>query len=118
MSVREFLIKMIFMFLKLYSIIRLVIEVDCNLRIKMNELYQLIDNLDCIKKIEFIKNNIPMELTELISKYRTNPSVENKKKLYTNSTFLEYIKNETEINYLIMEINNKFKRKRGHCESN
>ena len=91
---------------------------DENLRIKLNELYQLMDNWDCIKKIVAIKNNIPSELEELINEYRINPNIENKKKLYANSTFLEYIENETAINYLIMEINNKFKKKRGHCESN
>ena len=91
---------------------------DLELQIKLNELYNLLDNLDCIKNLERIKNNIDSELIELIQEYRLNPTIENKKKLYQNDIFLEYIKNETELNYLIMNINNKFKRKSGNCESN
>ena len=91
---------------------------DLELQMKLNELYNLLDNLDCIKNLERIKNNIDSELIELIQEYRLNPTIENKKKLYQNDIFLEYIKNETELNYLIMNINNKFKRKSGNCESN
>ena len=91
---------------------------DLELQMKLNELYNLLDNLNCIKNLERIKNNIDSELIELIQEYRLNPTIENKKKLYQNDIFLEYIKNETELNYLIMNINNKFKRKSGNCESN
>ena len=91
---------------------------DLELQMKLNELYNLLDNLDCIKNLERIKNNIDSELIELIQEYRLNPTIENKKKLYQNDIFLEYIKNETELNYLIMNINSKFKRKSGNCESN
>lgn len=91
---------------------------DFELQNKLDELYNLIDNLDCVKNIENIKNNINRDLIELINNYRLVPTIENKKKLYQNNTFLEYIKNETELNYLIMHINNKFKRKSGNCESN
>ena len=91
---------------------------DNELNKKLDELYSLLDNLECIKNIERIKKDIPNELIMMINEYRTCPTVENKKKLYQNETFLEYIKNETELNYLIMEINQKFKRKRGQCESN
>ena len=91
---------------------------DLELQMKLNELYNLLDNLDCIKNIERIKKNIPDDLIKLINNFRDNPTIENKIKLYKNEIFLEYIKNETELNYLIMEINNKFKVKRGNCESN
>lgn len=91
---------------------------DDILREKLNELFFLLDELDCIKNIESIKKDIPNDLVLLINEYRLNPTSSNKMKLYNNSVFLKYIENETELNYLIMEINNKFKRKRGHCESN
>lgn len=91
---------------------------DSQLQMKLHELYELLDNLDCIKNLEQIKNNLDDELIDLINDYRLNPTVEKKKKLYQNNLFLAYIKNETELNYLIMEINSKFKRESGHCESN
>ena len=93
-------------------------EMDLNLQIKLKELFNLLDELECIKKLEEIKNIPNNDLIELIQDYRINPTIENKKKLYQNKDFIKYIKNETELNYLIMNINNKFKRKRGNCESN
>ena len=91
---------------------------DLELQKKLDELYNLLDNLDCLKNIERIKENISDGLINLINNYRNNQTVENKKKLYENNDFLEYIKNETELNYLIMNINNKFKKRRGNCEGN
>lgn len=91
---------------------------DLELQTKLDELFNLLDNLPCIKNIEKIKGNIDDELKTLISNYRSNPTVDNKMKLYKNEKYLEYIKNETELNYLIMNINNKFRRKSGNCESN
>jgi len=91
---------------------------DMELYSKLNELYQMLDELDCVKEIENIKNNIPSELVKMIEEYRLCPTSANKKKLYENEVFLQYIKCESELNYLIMEINNKFKRKCGQCESN
>lgn len=90
---------------------------DTQLINKLDELFKLLDNLDCIKNLERIKNINDPILLELINKYRNNPSIENKKELYKNELFLEYIKNEQELNYLIMEINNKFKRG-NNCENN
>lgn len=91
---------------------------DLELYKKMDELFNLLDELVAIKNISRIKKNISDDLLSLIKEYRLNPSIENKRNLYKNECFLQYIKSETELNYLIMEINNKFKRKRGHCESN
>ena len=48
-------------------------------------------------------------LLELINEYRSNPTLDNKNKLYNNDIIKEYLKNETQINYLIMGINRKFK---------
>lgn len=93
-------------------------EMDLNLQTKLEELFTLLDDLECIKKLEEIKNYSNNDLIKLIENYRINPTIENKKSLYQNKDFMEYIKNETELNYLIMNINNKFKKKRGNCESN
>ena len=85
----------------------------------LNELIMLLDNNSNIKKIDEIKKNINKETLDLINEYRMNPSVNNKKKLYQDKVFLEYIECESNINYLIMEINQKFKLSRGKsCESN
>lgn len=91
---------------------------DNELRDKLDELYHLIDNLDCVKNLKKIKKNIPSDLIELINNYRNVPTVLNKKKLYEHKLFQKYIQNETELNYLIMAINNEFRKKRNCCESN
>lgn len=91
---------------------------DPTLEMKMQELFLLLDNYECLKELEGIKNNLDDDLIRLINNYRNNPTQENKKNLYQNKEFINYIKNETELNYLIMNINNKFRMKRGNCESN
>ena len=77
----------------------------------LNELFILLDNDENIKKIKIIKKNITDKEIELINNYRLNPTIENKKKLYDNKVINEYLTCESNINYLIMEINNKFKRR-------
>ena len=85
----------------------------------LDELIILLDNEPNIKKMNEIKSKINKETLDLINDYRLNPSISNKKKLYSNDVFREYIKCESNINYLIMHINNKFKINRGkNCESN
>ena len=86
----------------------------------LDELIVLLNNNLDIMKLEEIKKNINQETLDLINEYRINPSIENKKKLYNNDVLKEYITCESNINYLIMTINNKFKSvKRGkNCESN
>ncbi len=83
---------------------------------KLNELFLLLDQDDNIKKIKELKSKITSEEIELVSNYRYNPTIENKKKLYDNKVINEYLTCESNINYLIMEINNKFKRRK-NCES-
>ena len=88
-----------------------------NINKKLNELFKLLDkNLD-IKKIEKLKGKITDQELELINNYRNNPTIENKKKLYENKVINEYLTCESNINYLIMAINNKLKRSK-NCESN
>ena len=84
---------------------------------KLNELFNLLDDNENIKKIQELKNKISDKELDLINSYRNNPTIENKKKLYDNKVIDEYLKSESNINYLIMQINNKFKRSKS-CESN
>ena len=79
---------------------------------KLNELFDLLDNNKDIKKINELKNKITDVELKLIDDYRNNPSLENKTKLYDNLVIKEYLINESNINYLIMEINKKFKRRK------
>ena len=88
-----------------------------NIDKKIDELFNLLDNSEEIKKIEKLKNSITKDEIDLINNYRNNPTIDNKKKLYDNSIINEYLICESKINYLIMEINNKFKR-RHSCASN
>ena len=84
---------------------------------KLNELFNLLDDNENINKIQELKNKISDKELDLINSYRNNPTIENKKKLYDNKVIDEYLKSESNINYLIMQINNKFKRSKS-CESN
>ena len=93
-------------------------EMDLNLQTKLEELFILLDNIECIKKLEEIKKSPNDDLIKLIDNYRIKPTIENKMELYKNKDFKQYIENETKLNYLIMNINNKFRKKRGNCESN
>ena len=84
---------------------------------KLNELIDLLDNYPDIKKMNELKNKISSHEIELINNYRNNPNKEDKKKLYENKIISDYLECENNINYLIMEINSKFKRSKC-CESN
>ena len=88
-----------------------------NIDKKLDELFKLLDNDKNIKKIEKLKKKITSKELDLINEYRTNPTVENKKKLYKNNVISDYLECESNINYLIMQINSKFKR-RHSCENN
>lgn len=90
---------------------------EMNIDKKLNELFSLLDNDENIKKIKELKNNITDTEINLIKEYRNNPTVINKKKLYDNEIINEYLILESNINYLIMEINSKFKRRK-NCAGN
>ena len=81
------------------------------------ELEELLDANRDIKKISKLKNMITDKEVALINNYRNNPTIDNKKKLYDNKIINEYLMCESNINYLIMEINSKFKRSKV-CENN
>lgn len=82
---------------------------------KLDELFLLLDNEESIKKIKEIKGKITDTEIELINNYRNNPTISNKEKLYQNEVINEYLVTENNINFLIMEINSKFKRRK-KCE--
>ena len=79
---------------------------------KLNELFDLLDNNKDIKKINELKNKITDVELKLINDYRNNPNIDNKTKLYDNPLIKEYLICENNVNYLIMEINKKFKRRK------
>ena len=76
---------------------------------KLQELIDLLEKEESVKKIKELKSKIGKKELELINEYRSNPTLDNKNKLYNNDIIKEYLKNETQINYLIMGINRKFK---------
>ena len=57
-----------------------------------------------------LKNNISKETIDLIKEYQENPSIELKEKILSDIDYKKYLECETNINYLIMNINKKFKR--------
>ena len=82
---------------------------------KLDDLFILLDQDENIIKIKKLKEQITSKELELINQYRSNPTIDNKKKLYDNKIINEYLTCESNINYLIMEINNKFKRRGNHA---
>ena len=87
-----------------------------NINKKLDELFLLLDNNKDIKKVLELKEKISLNELNLINEYRNNPTINNKKKLYSNKIINDYLVCESNINYLIMEINNKFKRRK-ICEN-
>ena len=79
---------------------------------KLEELLNLFNNNKDIQTISLLKNKITDKEKNLIMEYRLNPNIENKKKLYENDIIKEYLICENNLNYLIMEINKKFKRRK------
>ena len=84
---------------------------------KMNELFNLLDKQEDIKRINLLKKEITDKEISLINIYRNNPTVENKKVLYKNKIIRDYLVSENNINFLILQINSKFKRRK-NCEGN
>lgn len=76
----------------------------------INELLDLLDKNDDIIKVKELKNKLLNDSNFLrdLEKYRLIKTVENKKILYENDNYVEYLKRETSINMLIREIKEKF----------
>lgn len=76
----------------------------------INEFLNLLDKDDNIIKIKKLKNNLINNKSFLkeLEEYRLYKNVDNKKKLYQNKDYNEYLKCENNINLLILNIRNKF----------
>ena len=84
----------------------------------MNKTYELIDVLDnssLIKELTFYKNKIinNKELCELIKKGNNEEDkyvlMSIKKDLYNNFEYSEYMRLYNELNYIVMNINSRYK---------
>lgn len=93
----------------------------------MEELYEKIDNLkktldetSTIKEIKRLTKEISKnkELIELIEKYRYTQDERIKNQIISNEQFKEYKHQETELNFLILEINQELKKitKKDKCD--
>lgn len=89
-------------------------EQDIN--IKLEELFIALDNSSLIKNLDYYKNKILMNksLMDKINKIKSlnkyDPAYkELKLDIYKDNDYKNYIKLEQELNYLIMDINSKFK---------
>ncbi len=87
-----------------------------NINEKLNELFDLLDKHEDIQKVQKLKKCITDKELALIKEYRDNPTVLKKKELYDNEIIDSYLKSETSVNYLIMEMNKRFKRSKS-CEN-
>ena len=77
---------------------------------KLEELFKLFNENKDIQNIISLKNKVTDKEKQLITNYRNNPTIDNKKMLYDNEIIKEYLISENNLNYLIMEINKKMKR--------
>ena len=79
---------------------------------KLEELLKLFDENKDIQILSKLKDKIGDNEKKIINNYRLYPNMTNKKKLYDNPIIKEYLNSENNLNYLIMEINYKFKRRK------
>ena len=77
----------------------------------INEFLDILDENEDIKKIKELKVKLLKDSNFLrqLNNYKLIKTIDNKKKLFDNNNFTEYLKSETNINILIQEIKNKFK---------
>lgn len=77
----------------------------------INQFFDILDKNIDIMKIKRLKKELVnnQELLNNINEYHLIKTVESKKKLYENATYLEYLQSETNINLLIRDIEKKLK---------
>lgn len=82
------------------------------LYVKINNLKQTLDDTKTIKEIKRLtkKINENKELLELIEKYNYTQDERIKEQIISNEEFMEYKHHETELNLLILEINQELKK--------
>ena len=78
---------------------------------KLDNLIKVIDEEECIKSIRKLNKEIlnDKKMVNLVTKYNETKDISIKKELYNNPKFQIYKDMETEVNLLIMKINNKLK---------
>ena len=76
----------------------------------INELLDLLDKNEDIKKIKILKENLLKDNVFLkqLDDYKLFKTVEKKQKLFENKDYKEYLIRENNINLLILNIKNKF----------
>ena len=76
----------------------------------INEFITLLDNNSDIKNIKTLKENLKNNSNFLkdLDKYHQEPNSLNKRKLYENSDYVNYLKSETNIMILLQDIKLSF----------
>ena len=86
---------------------------------KMDKLFRMIDDEDCIKKNSCLFKKVldNKDLVNKIKEYNLTKDNNLRLEIYKNKEIIDYKKNENDINLLIMEINREFKNrfKRSEC---
>lgn len=79
--------------------------------LKVNNLIDTIDNSDIVKDIKKYNDKVMKdeELLKLIEKYQETKDEEIKEKIMSNKLFQEYKLKESDLNIMIMSINQKLK---------
>lgn len=82
------------------------------LYIKIDNLKKTLDDTKVIKEIKRLTKQINgnKELLELIEKYNYTQDERIKEQIISNQEFMEYKHHETELNLLILEINQELKK--------
>lgn len=79
---------------------------------KLDKLKKTLDNTGCIQKTKMLKRELldDKELISLIEKYKYTQDEKVKKEIISNELFQKYKQQETELNLLILEINQELKK--------
>ena len=79
---------------------------------KVENLITALNNTSTIKELEEINKKVEkdLELKKLLEEYSLTKKEELKKRIIENKTFQEYKEKETEVNLLIMDINQRLKK--------
>lgn len=77
----------------------------------LSSLKEELDESELVKEIKQLNKEISSneELQKLLDNYQIKPTEENKNKIIQNDLFQKYKEKETDVNILIMQINQKLK---------
>ena len=78
---------------------------------KIENLKNSMDKEEVIQRIKKLNKEVEKdeELLYLVNDYKNNPNEEKKMLIYSNELYKKYKESETDLNILIMSINNKLK---------